>query len=165
METSIHRRRRILLHFFLGIGLPSLLLGYLAFRGIQNDIALLEKEQLSEHNQIARQITNSINDKISAVEEAFLDSIANHQSPQQDSDVLRSLELLKSRYALVEEVFLFDSAEHIQLPLAKILFLPASTLKPIPPQPLPSAMLLGQQYEFQQNRFQEALASYQQAFA
>ena len=30
METSKHRRRRILLHFLLGIGLPSLLLGYLA---------------------------------------------------------------------------------------------------------------------------------------
>jgi len=37
METSILRRRKILLHFLLGIGLPSLLLGYLAFRGIQND--------------------------------------------------------------------------------------------------------------------------------
>ena len=44
MDTSLLRRRKILLHFFLGIGLPSLLLGYLAFRGIQNDIALLEKE-------------------------------------------------------------------------------------------------------------------------
>ena len=33
METSIHRRRRILLHFALGIGLPGLFLGYLAFRG------------------------------------------------------------------------------------------------------------------------------------
>ena len=124
METSIHRRRRILLHFFLGIGLPSLLLGYLAFRGIQNDIALLEKEQLNEHNKIAQQVTNSINDKISALEAAFLDSVANHQAPQQDSDVLRSLERLKSRQPLVEEVFLFESAEHIRLPLAKLLFLP-----------------------------------------
>jgi signal transduction histidine kinase len=128
-------------------------------------MALLEKEQLNQHNQIARQIANSINDKISAVEEAFLDSIANHHGPQQDSDVLSSLKLLKSRYDLVEEVFLFDSAEHIQLPLAKILFLPAGTVKSLAPQPLPSAMLLGQQYEFQQNRFQEALTSYQQAFA
>ncbi|MHC4498551.1 MAG: tetratricopeptide repeat protein, partial [Planctomycetota bacterium] len=164
METSIHKRRRILLHFFLGIGLPSLLLGYLAFRGIQNDIALLEKEQLNEHNKTAQQITNSINDKISALEEAFLDSITNHQSPQRGSAVLRSLERLKSRQPLIEEVFLCESAERVQLPLAKLLFLPDGSAKSLPSQPKPAALLLGQQYEFQEKRFQEALASYQQAF-
>lgn len=165
METSIHRRRRILLHFFLGIGLPSLLLGYLAFRGIQNDIALLEKEQLNEHNKIAQQVTNSINDKISVLEGAFLDSITSHQAPQRDSAVLSSLERLKSRQPLIEEVFFFESAEHIQLPLAKLLFLPGGSAESLPPQPRPSALLLGEQYEFQQKRYQEALTSYRQAFA
>ncbi len=164
VETSIHKRRRILLHFFLGIGLPSLLLGYLAFRGIQNDIALLEKEQLNEHNKIAQQITNSINDKISALEEAFLDSVANHQSPQRGSAILRSLERLKSQQPLVEEVFLFESAERVQLPLAKLLFLPVGIAKSLPSQSQPSALFLGQQYEFQQKRYQEALTSYKQAF-
>ncbi|MHC4143337.1 MAG: ATP-binding protein [Planctomycetota bacterium] len=165
METSIHRRRRILLHFFLGIGLPSLLLGYLAFRGIQNDVALLEEERLNEHNAIAQQITESLNDKISAAEGAFLDSVANHQAPQQDSGVLRLLERLKSQEPLVEEVFLFESAEHVQLPLAKLLFLSAGSAESLTPQSQPSALLLGRQYEFQQQRYQEALASYQQAFA
>ena len=33
----MHQRRRIILLFGLGIVLPSLLLGYLAFRGVQND--------------------------------------------------------------------------------------------------------------------------------
>ncbi len=141
-----------------------MLLGYLAFRGIQNDIALLEKEQLNEHNKIAQQITNSINDKISALEEAFLDSITNHQAPQQDSDVLRSLERLKSQQPLIEEVFLFESAERVQFPLAKLLFLPGGSAKSLHPQPRPSALLLGQQYEFQQKRYQEALTSYKQAF-
>ncbi len=164
METSIHKRRRILLHFFLGIGLPSLLLGYLAFRGIQNDIALLEKEQLNEHNKIAQQITNSINDKISALEGAFLDSVANHQVPQRSSAILRSLERLKSRQPLIEEVFLHESAERVQLPLAKLLFFPGGSAKLLSSQPRPSALLLGEQYEFQQKRYQEALASYRQAF-
>jgi len=165
METSIHRRRRILLHFLLGIGLPSLLLGYLAFRGIQNDLALLEEERLNEHNAIAQQITESINDKISAVEGALLDSVANHQAPQQDSAVLRSLERLKSQQPLVEEVFIFENSEHIRLPLAKLLFLPSGKAKSLSSQPRPAALLLGRQYEFQQQRYQEALTSYQQAFA
>jgi signal transduction histidine kinase len=165
METSIHRRRRILLHFFLGIGLPSLLLGYLAFRGIRNDVALLEEERLNEHNAIAQQITESINSKISVVEGAFLDSVAVHQAPQQDSAVLGLLEQLKSRQPLVEEVFLFENAENVQLPLAKLLFVPGGKTGSLSSQPQPAALLLGRQYEFQQQRYQEALKSYQQAFA
>ena len=77
METSIHRRRRILLHFLVGIALPSLLLGYLAFRGIRNDMELLEKDRLSKHSTLAQQIAESIDEKISAIEKAFLHSIAN----------------------------------------------------------------------------------------
>lgn len=165
METSIHRRRKILLHFFLGIGLPSLLLGYLAFRGIQNDMALLEKEQLNQHNQIAQKIVNSINDKISAVEAAFLDSILSQREPQLKSEFLRSFKLLKSQHSLVEEVFLFDDTEGVQLPLAKLIFHSAGIVKSSVPQQFPSEYLLGEQYEYQQKRYKEALSSYQKAFA
>lgn len=49
METSLHRRRRILLHFVFGIGLPSLLLGCLAFRGIPE--LTQRKDQKSERAQ------------------------------------------------------------------------------------------------------------------
>lgn len=164
METSIHRRRRILLHFFLGIGLPSLLLGYLALRGIQNDIALLEKERINEHDAIAQQIIDSIDEEISAVERSFFNSVANHQAPLDTAAVSRSLERLKSRQLLVEEVFLLESGELVRLPLAKLLFLPTGSAEPLPPQPQPPALLLGRQYEFQQKRYQDALASYQQVF-
>ncbi|MFC1766405.1 ATP-binding protein [Planctomycetota bacterium] len=160
----MHKRRRILLHFFLGIGLPSLLLGYLAFRGIQNDVALLEEERLNEHNTLAQQICESINDTISAIEGAFLDSIADHQVPQRDSAVLPMLERFKHQHPLVEEVFLFENAEYIQLPLATFLFLPAGSGESIPPAQ-PSTLLPGRHAEFQQKLYPEALASYQQAFA
>ena len=48
MRISIQKRKRIPLLFFFGIGFPCVLLGYLALRGIQNDQALMEKEQLHE---------------------------------------------------------------------------------------------------------------------
>jgi len=164
METSILRRRRILLHFFLGIGIPSLLLGYLAFRGIQNDAALLEKERINENNAIAQQVIESIDENISAVEGAFLNSTANHQASQFDSTVLGSLERLKGNQPIVEEIFFFENDKRIQLPLAKLLFLADGSTESLPAQPLSSALLNGQQYEFQQQRYQEALTSYQQTF-
>ena len=57
MAISIHKRKRIPLLFLIGIGIPCLLLGYLAFRGIQNDKALLEKEKLNDHRKILDLIT------------------------------------------------------------------------------------------------------------
>ena len=56
MKTATDARRRILRHFLLGIALPGVLLGYLAFRGIQNDRALVERERLNEQQRIAERI-------------------------------------------------------------------------------------------------------------
>ncbi len=42
MKLTLPKRTKIILLFLLGIGLPSLILGYLAFRGVQNDQALTE---------------------------------------------------------------------------------------------------------------------------
>ncbi|MDP2914077.1 MAG: hypothetical protein Q8O91_01335, partial [Candidatus Aminicenantes bacterium] len=46
MNLFGHKRKRIIILFFMGIVLPSLLLGYLAFRGVKNDRALVEKNRL-----------------------------------------------------------------------------------------------------------------------
>jgi tetratricopeptide (TPR) repeat protein len=164
METSIHKRRRILFHFLLGVGLPSLLLGYLAFRGIRNDIALLEEERLREHNAFSEKIIKSTNDEISAVEQA-LDNLLARQSGRLDSQYRGSVRSLKKNHPILEEIFFFEANEEIQLPFAKILFLPAETVKSHSTQKLPSTFLTGQQYEFQENRHEEALAKYRQAFA
>ena len=45
MKRLKQKQFRILFLFILGVGVPSLLLGYLAFRGIRNDQALLEREK------------------------------------------------------------------------------------------------------------------------
>ena len=167
METSVNKRRRILLHFFLGIGLPSLLLGYLAFRGIQNDQALLEKERRNEHRVFAHQITRAIDEHILKIEQTFLDSVANHQSPH-DSAPLRILDNLKSQHPVVEEVFFLAGSGHLLLPSAKFLFTPDGSAHH-PPQGRLSSVLeevqLSQQYEFRQHEYQKALASYRHGFA
>lgn len=142
-----------------------MLLGYLAFRGIQNDAALLEKERINKNNTIAQQVIESINENISDAEEAFFGSIANNQAPQWDSAVLSSIERLKGEQLLIEEVFFSENDKRIQLPLAKLLFCADGSTESLPAQLLPSALLAGQQYEFQQKRYQEALTSYQQVFA
>ena len=58
LKAPANKRRRIVLLFALGIVLPSALLGFLAFRGIQNDRALLEKERLEANRKIAESSNN-----------------------------------------------------------------------------------------------------------
>lgn len=167
MGLSIHKQKKIFLLFFLGIGLPSLLLVYLAFRGIQNDRALLEKNRLNEHRRIAEEIVNSIDQNIFKVEQAFRNTIINRQKTSQLA-LNHWLKTLKSKQPLVEEVFLFQNFKKIYFPIANLLFLPSGSIQ------LPSAssrtpslvkkMQKGQQLEFKQKRYLKALLNYQQAF-
>ena len=167
MGISIHKRKRIPLLFFLGIGIPCLLLGYLAFRGIQNDQALLEKERLNEHRKILELVTKSVEENILKAEQAFLYIITEQQKIDQP-DRIRSMDSLKNQNPLVEEVFFSENFGKIQLPLAKLLFLPnGSTQSSLALSRTPTSVRkdqIGQQLEFQQKNYPKALVSYQQRF-
>lgn len=60
-----------MLLFVLGVGVPSLLLGYLAFRGIQNDQALLEKENREELQSLSNKLTVYVDENIVSLELNF----------------------------------------------------------------------------------------------
>jgi signal transduction histidine kinase len=167
MKVSIHKPKRIPLLFFLGIGIPCLLLGYLAFRGIQNDQALLEKERSNDHRKILELITKSVEENILKAEQDFLNIITGHQEIGQPG-LIRSMDSLKTLNPLVEEVFFSDNSGKIHLPTAKLIFLPngstqsfsASSRTPASARKLQT----GQQLEFQQKEYQKALESYQREF-
>lgn len=143
-----------------------MLLGYLAFRGIQNDRALLEKRRLDEHHRIAELITRSIDENIFEVEQAYLNSIINRKGISQPA-FLNSLESVKDQHPLVEEVFLFQNFNEIRFPISKLLFLPNGSLQRLSPSSLTLSMnrkiQTGQKLEFQQKKYREVLSIYQQA--
>ena len=64
--------KKIILYFLLGIGLPSIIMGYLALRGIQNDRALLEKERAVKYTNLANKIKKSLQNYLSEREQLFL---------------------------------------------------------------------------------------------
>jgi signal transduction histidine kinase len=167
MGISLHDPKRIPLLFFLGIGIPCLLLGYLAFRGIQNDQALLEKERLNEQRKVLELVTRSVEENILKAEQTFLYIITGHQEIDQPGQI-RSMDSLKKQNPLVEEVFFSDNSGKIHFPIAKLLFLPngSAELSSAPSRTPVSVIKLqtGQQLEFLQKNYQKALASYQQVF-
>jgi signal transduction histidine kinase len=103
MATFGDVRRRVILLFVLGIGLPSSLLGYLALRGIRNDQALLERERREELEHLADVVVAGQDSSIVAAVralEALVDSLGSDRLPSEPG-----LEAFASRSPVIEAVF------------------------------------------------------------
>jgi signal transduction histidine kinase/tetratricopeptide (TPR) repeat protein len=161
----MHQRRRIVLLFGAGIVLPSLLLGYLAFRGIQNDRALLEKEKLEETRQNAGLVVRAVGDEITAVETALAKVTADHSgTPSLESAA--ALKKLAAENPLVEQFFYLKDLKNIDFPTARLLYIPDGRRETGPSSPgNPSDAVefqAAQRLEFQGKNYPRALAAYRQ---
>ncbi len=166
MEPSGKKRKKILLIFLLGIGLPSLLLGYFAFRGIQNDQALLEKRQLDDHRRAAEQVALSIDQSIFEVEQDYVKTLSEQENSEEPI-FFRFLDDFKNQYPLVEETFLFRNADGIRFPAADFLFFPdgslANSTGSLKESSSNRSFLAAQKLEFQERNYLKALLSYRTA--
>jgi len=165
LKEPAHKRRRIILLFALGIVLPSVLLGFLAFRGIQNDRTLLEKERLEANRRIADQVIREVDKKISSVETALTSCAADAGREKSGSSVATSaLREFEAEHPLVEETFVLRQHSAIDYPAAKLLYLPdnggPSVSHSLPPS---EKVLAAQRLEFQEKDYPKALAAYRQA--
>ncbi|MBN2029569.1 hypothetical protein JW824_04930 [bacterium] len=165
MAQSLRKRQKIVILFTLGIGCPSLILGYLAFRGIQNDQALMEKEQLTEHRFMARQIAESIADSMKTVETVLLQTLTFPE--RTTASLADDIKKLKVLFPSIEEVFSYDETQDILFCTAKLLYLgEASYFSSITQYTLTTQTIRqAQRLEFEQQNYNEALRMYQQAFA
>jgi signal transduction histidine kinase len=116
-------RRKVVRLFGYGIVLPSLLLGYLAFRGIRNDRALVEKQRLEELRRIAEQVVQAVEDGLSSAEAALRKAVVGIPGTlrREDADKLENPALGNP---LIEQVFSRRGSGEIVFPPARLLFEP-----------------------------------------
>ncbi len=168
MESPLQKRRRILLLFLLGVGMPSLGLGYLAVRGIRNELALLQQRSLAEHRVLSQRVTDTLATGIRAAEEAVARAAAQSR-PAEGAASQADMSGVGATHPLVEEVFLLDSLGAIHLPWARLLYLSDGFLSPLAARPWPSAagsqLLAARRLEFQRRDYAQALAGYRRAFS
>jgi len=168
MESLQRKRRKILLLLILGIGLPGLALGYLAFRGIRNELAVQEQRRLDEHRTVARLVSDTLIAAIARAELAVGSSVSlsGAADPRALGSAVREV---KRQYPLVEEVFTLDESGTIHLPAADLLYQTDGSLVSPSPRRWPASaaahMQAARQREFQQRQYSDALVSYRQAFA
>jgi signal transduction histidine kinase len=163
----MRQRRRIVFLFGFGIVLPSMLLGYLAFRGVQNDRALVEKERLEDTRRAADRVVRDVDEAITAVEEV-LEKVVMSQIGKPPEDWASALEKLTVGNPLIEEVFCWQDFKEVRLPLANLLYVEDGRRKAgsFPPSDLSLSqeMQTAERLEFQHKDYPKALAAYRQAW-
>jgi|GEM_PF-224393 len=164
LKAPAHKHHRIVLLFALGIMLPSALLGFLAFRGIQNDRALVEKERLEANRKIAEQVILQVDEKIRSAESALTACTAGAGiNNSVSSDTKIALQQFKSEHPFLEEIFVLRQDGTIDYPAANILYLPDKGDIPLSYSRQQSAKLLdAQRLEFQEKNYPQALKAYRQ---
>ena len=168
MKSAISKRKRIVFLFLFGIVLPCLLLGYLAFRGVQNDRALLEKNRVDEHRRIAGQVAQAVDGNIRAAELAFQEFLSE-KNPDNPSGTIQQLENLKTSHPLIQEVFAIQLDQSIKFFGASLLYQSGGSLNlsdNSPPSPSVHRLLQqGERLEFQYRDYKRALGVYRQALS
>ena len=151
--------------FGLGIVLPSLLLGYLAFRGIQNDRALLEKERLERTRQAAERVLKAVDDGIKVIESS-LAKISADRSGEPSPETKTVLERLAASGSLVEQVFCLEDLGTIHFPIAEALYVADGRREagssPVADPGDSIEVQSAERLEFQQKDYPGAIASYRQ---
>ena len=67
------RTRKVVVYYFLAIVLPCVILGILAFRGIRNDQALIERENRIKVQETAHDIVSMLDNKLDSIEKLLQD--------------------------------------------------------------------------------------------
>jgi signal transduction histidine kinase len=142
------RRRKIILYYTLAVVLPGIVLGYMAYRGIRNDQALREKENLRRLEMNSQAFFGEIDTSfVQFMNEQTADSILS-DTGHGDPSVL--------------VLFIRDTSGLKKLITHQLLYLPDEMLTAKPGQSNPSTNLKeGLRLEFIEHRFSNALRFYQ----
>jgi signal transduction histidine kinase/tetratricopeptide (TPR) repeat protein len=159
----MHQRRKIILLFGAGIVLPSLLLSYLAFRGVQNDRALVERDRLEATRRAADKVLEAADKEISDIESA-LSGIVKKGAEPMDRVISLELEKLMASRPVIEQVFVLRGSKDVRYPAAELSYLPDGRREPGPSSPVDpggtAGFEEGQRLEFRLNDYAGALAAY-----
>jgi signal transduction histidine kinase len=157
------KRQRILIYYALAIVLPCLILGFLAFRGIKNDQALVEREQRSNLMEAGQQIIRETDAYYSSVENNFAVIIDSTAIPGKtifaDSMLIR---FSVQHRAVAGILFISPTGDHFLLNNGMI-YVPDDflTVSDMPgSQTTQSVLEKGWQMEFRENDCRKALTYY-----
>lgn len=170
MKFPLFKRRKLALLFLLGVGLPSLALSALAFRGIQNELVLLQQRQLDDYRAIADLVGDSLLSRLEGVERSASGVVAGRTWPAEGLSAasIRALDSLRRDHPLLDATFFLDGDGQIRLATSDLLFRADAEVEEPRTPPWPSGaaadMRAGEEEEFQHGDPASAIRRYRAAF-
>ncbi|MFC1475607.1 ATP-binding protein [Candidatus Zixiibacteriota bacterium] len=153
--------------FLLALGLPSLILGSLALRGIKNDRALAEQELLSQHEGIAGALIRQLETDLHQMEVTLSSFLHNHPTFA-EADLHSAIKELKTLTPFVDVVFAVKP-DALVFPPTTILYNPPElaefTKSDRGPQPLDRLIRTAEHLEFVSGEYAQAKSMYERAFS
>ena len=158
------QRKRIIVYYVLAIVLPCLILGILAFRGIQNDQALVEREQRRKLTEAGQQIIKDTEDYLSSVENSLAGIIGSVGHPETPIFKDQSLDSYCLHYRAVAGVIYRSVTGIPSLLNHGLIYIPDHLESLVDQAALQSRHFIwegGWQIEFREKNYPKALLYYQ----
>jgi anti-sigma regulatory factor (Ser/Thr protein kinase) len=158
------KRQRILIYYALAIVLPCLILGFLAFRGIKNDQALVEREQRSNLLEAGQQIIRETDAYLSSIENSFAGIIDSLPVPRSKIFHDSFLNRFSAQNHAVAGIFFVSATSEPFLLNNGMLYVPDDFLTVPDAEGSQTTQFVfekGWQIEFRENDFWKSLRYYQ----
>lgn len=158
-------KKWIIINYLLVIVIPSCILGFLAFRGIRNDQALIEREHRKKLAESGTSIISETNSRIAIFNDIFRGEIPD-LSPSFPSSLTFEEHTLNSfieENSLIRSIFLIQSSDSIWIFHPSLLYLPEifeETGKEWSPYNYINLFIQGWNYEYKEKDLQKTLLYY-----
>jgi signal transduction histidine kinase/tetratricopeptide (TPR) repeat protein len=162
-KTNNLKRRKIITYYAVTIVIPCIILGVLAFRGIKNDQALLERESRKLVQTTSQGLISDIINYLRDVEDKFLRLTDSTFTPQNYLFEDYSLAVFLKKKQIISGVFFLDIGNKLSLLDSHILYNPAihnETKNPTISPSLIKVIEQGWEYEYRIKDYNRAIKHY-----
>jgi signal transduction histidine kinase len=158
------KRKGIIVYYALAIVLPCLILGILAFRGLKNDQALVEREQRRALLEVGQQIILDTEAYLTSIETGFIEIIDTFPGPKETIFTDSLLNQFNAHHQTIAGIFFISGDNSPVLLNNGLLYVPDDFLSASNANGFQSTQNIlekGWQFEFREKDYAKALTYYQ----
>ena len=163
--SNITKQKRIAIYFILTIVLPSIMMGALAFRGIENDQAFIVQENRRKAIESGKQFISFTEGILSNQEQEFEKMVAELPVPEEAFFSDSILEGFITHHPSIRSVF-HVKANEIKIFRSNLQYLPKGAFlsSQFSILPVNANLEIGWRYEFQERDNKKAISFYRELF-
>jgi len=166
MKKRETKRRKIITYYVVAIVFPSIILGILAFRGVKNDQALVEREQQRAFQESGQKINDDVDAYLFMIENSFNEIVESASFPDRIMFSDSALTSLINLYPAIEGIFYLSAENEISVLNNHFLYEPdqySERKQRIVSEQLENILEKGWELELKQKKYIQAIEHYDNA--